>query len=234
MIIQILLWIIATLAVCSFSAIVAKKYGVVYIVGITVSLIVMANVLASKIVNFGPFVVPGGVIVFSMTFLLTDIISEHWGQKLAKKTVWTGFYALAVYIISTWIVLAWSSPEFGIASAEQFKTLLGLTPRIAIASMIGYLVGQHHDVWSFHYWKNKTKGKHLWLRNNASTIVSQFIDSTLFITIAFYGILPIWPLILGTWISKTVIALMDTPFMYLIISMLKKIDKKKILKTTNE
>ncbi len=174
----------------------------------------MANIFANKIVQFGPFAVPAGVIVFSMTFFITDLISEKWGKKEAQKAVWAGFLSSFVLIVSTYIVINWQPAVFATEFAEMFNKVLALTPRIAIASFVAYLISQHHDVWAFHFWKDKTKGRHLWLRNNASTIVSQCLDTVIFTSIAFYGVLPIVPLILGTWSVKILIALMDTPFIY--------------------
>lgn len=190
------------------------------------ALVVMANIFAVKIVSFGPFTVPAGVIVFSMTFLITDILSEKWGKAQAKKAVWVGFYANIVFVISVLIVINWPAASFAIEISDKFKEILTLTPRIAIASFLAYIVSQNHDVWAFHFWKNKTKGKHLWLRNNASTIISQLIDSVIFITIAFYGVFPVLPLILGQWVVKIIIALLDTPFMYAVVWMINKIKIK--------
>ena len=226
-IITILIWVIITLIVSSFAAIIGKRYGVAYPIAIMACLVVMANILANKIVMFGPFTVPGGVIVFSMTFLITDILSEKWGKRAAQKAVWAGFYANIVLMLSLYIVINWPAAPFAKEGAELFAKVLGFTPRIIIASFIAYIVSQNHDVWAFHFWKKLTKGKHLWLRNNASTIVSQFVDSVIFIVIAFYGIFPIMPLIIGQWVAKTAIALMDTPFMYLIIRIMDKVKPKR-------
>ena len=227
MIALIILWILTTLLVVSFTAVLAKKYGVEYLIGIMAALAITANILATKIVMFGPFTVPAGVIVFSMMFLITDILSEKWGKKTARKAVWIGFYANVVFVISVLIAINWPSALFATEIAEKFKDVLSLTPRIVIAGWIAYLISQNHDVWAFDFWKKKTKGKHLWFRNNASTIVSQLIDSVIFITIAFYGVFPILPLILGQWIVKIIIAILDTPFMYLIVSLIDKIKVKK-------
>ena len=221
------LWIVVTLAVCSFAAVLGKKYGVEYPIAIMAALCVMASILANKIVTFGPFTVPGGVIVFSMTFLITDILSERWGKQYARKAVWAGFYANIMLVISIYIVMAWQPAPFAVEISDMFAKVLGLTPRIIAASLITYLVSQHHDVWAFHFWKKKTKGKHLWFRNNASTIVSQLIDSVLFVTLAFYGVFPIIPLILGQWVVKIIIALIDTPFMYCIMWVMDKIEGRR-------
>jgi len=92
--------------------------------------------------------------------------------------------------------------------------------------MVAYLVSQHHDIFAFHWWKKKTGGRYLWLRNTASTIVSQAIDTGLFITIAFYGVLDIVPLLLGQYVVKLIIAIIDTPFMYSISWLMDKVPSK--------
>lgn len=221
-ILLILIWIIATLVVVSFAAILGKKYGVVYPIAIMASLVVIANVLAVKIVSFGPFTVPGGVIAFSMTFLITDILSEKWGKKVARQAVWAGFYANLVFVLSLFITIYWKPAPYAVEFADKFKEVLSLAPRIAVASFAAYLISQHHDVWAFHFWKKLTKGKHLWLRNNASTVVSQFLDSAVFAFLAFYGVMPVWPLFLGLWVVKVIIAALDTPFMYAVIKIMNK------------
>lgn len=226
MILTILLWIIITFFVCIIITLLAKKYGHEYLVASITGLIIIANILANKIVQVGPFSVPGGVIVFSMTFLLSDILSEFWGEKIARKAVWTGFVSSIVLIISLWIVLHWQAAPFATEQAELFQQVLQLTPRITIAGLIAYLISQHHDVWAFHFWKRKTKGNYLWLRNNASTIISQLLDSTIFVTIAFAGILPILPLIIGQYVVKILIAIMDTPMMYLIRIFMKSVERE--------
>ena len=222
----IILWMLATFTIGSVGAIVAKRYGVEYLIALVSALVVMANIFANKIVVFGPFTVSAGVIVFSMIFYLTDIISEKWGKKLARKAVWAGFFSNLVLIISVYIVIHWQPAPFAVEFSGTFSKVLALTPRITIASFIAYLISQHHDIWAFHFIKKKTNGKHLWLRNNVATITSQLIDSVIFITIAFYGIFPVLPLILGQWIVKIIIALIDTPFIYTTIWVMNKIKSK--------
>jgi len=213
-------WILVTLAITSFAAIIGKKYGVEYIIAIMAALCVMASILANKIVTFGPFTVPGGVIVFSMTFLITDILSE-------RKAVWAGFCANIILAISVYIVIAWQPASYATEISDMFGKVLGLTPRLILAGWIAYLISQHHDIWAFHFWKRKTKGKHLWFRNNASTIISQLLDSVIFIFIGFYGVFPILPLILGQWVVKIIIALLDTPFMYGIMWAMDRVEGRR-------
>jgi len=225
-ILLVILWILATFVVGSLAGLLGKRYGVVFPISLVAALVVMANIFANKIVVVGVFTVPASVIVFSMTFFITDIISEKWGKAHAKKAVWAGFFANLLLILSIYIIVAWEPASYALEMSEMFSKVLALTPRIVIASFLAYIVSQNHDVWAFHFWKKKTKGKHLWLRNNASTIVSQLIDSLIFITIAFYGVFPIAPLILGQWVVKICIALIDTPFMYISIWLMDKIKKK--------
>jgi queuosine precursor transporter len=222
--ITIFIWIIATLALASFSGILGKKYGVQYMIATAAALMVIVNVMNTKLVSIGSFVVPGGTLLFAVTFLITDIISEKFGKKYAIQAVWAGFYALIIYLVSVWIVLAWTPSSFALEASEAFSTVFSLAPRIILGSLVAYLIGQHHDVWAFHFWKKKTNGKHLWLRNNASTAVSQFIDSIIFVVIAFLGVVPnIWTVILSVYVVKLMIAIVDTPFIYGISYLMDKI-----------
>lgn len=222
----ILIWMLVTLALGCFSAFLGKRYGVEYIIATMAALVVIANVLANKMVTFWDFTVPAAVLVYATSFLLTDVLSEKWGKKEARKAVWAGFYANIVLAVSVLIAVNWQSPEFAKEAGAMFNTVLGMTPRIVVASMIAYLISQHHDVMAFHFWKKKTKGRYLWLRNNASTVVSQLIDSVLFITIAFYGVLPVVPLIIGQWVVKVIIAALDTPFCYLACRIVERTKQK--------
>ena len=225
-IVLILLWIIATLAITSLSGIIGKRYGVEYIIAIMASLVVVANIIAGKIVTFGPFVVPAAVIVYASTFLITDILSEKWSKQEARKAVWAGFYANIVLVVAIVISINWPAAPFAKDFSEQFTSVLGLVPRVVLASMVAYLLSQHHDIFAFHFWKNKTGGKYLWLRNNASTVVSQAIDTVIFITIAFYGTMDIIPLIIGQYVIKLIIAALDTVFMYGIVWLMDKVPAK--------
>lgn len=210
------LWILITLSVSTSACIMGVRYGSSFPISIMGALVTIAAVAANKIVMVGPLAVPGGIIVASTTFLITDILSEIWGKATAQKAVWAGFFGLILMVISLSIVSVWPAAPFAMDRAAMFHEVLGLTPRIVLASIVAYLFSQHHDVWAFDLWKAKFQGKHLWLRNNASTIASQLIDSVIFITIAFYGVMPIGQMILNMWLVKIAIALLDTPFIYFV------------------
>jgi uncharacterized integral membrane protein (TIGR00697 family) len=179
--------------------------------------LLIANVVAGKVVDLFGFIVPAAVVAYGITFLCTDVINEIWGKEEAQKTVKLG---LKIQLASTVLILLaiWSPPAvFAIDFNAAFKTVLGQNVRVVFASLTAYTISQAHDVISFNFWRNKTKGKHKWLRNNASTLVSQIIDTAIFITIAFWGMVPnlLW-MIISQYVVKAIIALLDTPFFYLL------------------
>ena len=209
----VLLWILGTLAATTFVVFISEKYGKGIIIGIFAGLIVTSQILANKTVSFLNFTVPAAVIVYGSSFLLTDFLCEFHSKKDAKEAVWSGFLASLLLIIAIEIAIAWPSAPFWKAQ-EAFVTTLGTTWRVVVASLAAYVVSQNWDVHIFTKIKEKTEGKHLWLRNIGSTFTSQLIDTVIFISIAFYGTMPIVPLIIGQYIVKLIIAAMDTPFLY--------------------
>jgi uncharacterized integral membrane protein (TIGR00697 family) len=215
--IEVIVWMILTLGIGSLSAVIAKRYGVEYIIGMFASFTVIANIIASKIVVFGPFTVPAAVLVYSTTFLLTDFLSELYSEKEAIKAVFIGFISNIVLVVSIWVAVQWQEAPFWGGQAA-FESIFGIVPRIVLGSMIAYIVSQNLDVKIFMFFKNKYP-KHLWLRNNAGTMVSQLVDTFIFITIAFYGTTSLeilLSLIVGQYIVKWIIAVFDTPFLYLV------------------
>jgi uncharacterized integral membrane protein (TIGR00697 family) len=193
----------------------------ILLVSIFVGTLVISSVLASKIINIFGLFVPAGVLAYCITFVVTDVISEMWGKERAGRVVFSGFITLLATFLLIRLALAWDAAPFW-RGQEAFSTVLGSTSRIIIASFIAYLASQYHDVWAFHIWKKVTGEKHLWLRNTASTVVSQFIDTLIFITIAFYGTMPVLPLIKGQYFVKVLIALLDTPFVYLVVMLIRR------------
>lgn len=190
-----------------------------YLTSTFVTCLIISNVIASKLVMVGTFVVPAAVIVFPLTFLITDTVNEVWGKSTARLMVWLGFGASLVMV--GFLTLAQYLPAAPFwEHQESYNVILGAVPRIVLASMVAYLLSQLHDVWSFNFWRNKTSGKHLWLRNNLSTMTSQLLDSAVFIGVAFLGIVPVSVLltmVLSQYIIKLVIAILDTPICYLLV-----------------
>ncbi len=184
-----------------------------------VASLLLANILASKIIMVGGLILPAAIILYPLTFLFTDVVAEVEGKKSAGSLVMTGFY-LSLFMVIAILVGRLLPPAGFWGHQEAYNVILGSTPRIVLASVIAYLIAQNHDIWAFHWWRERTAGRHLWVRNNLSTIVSQMIDSVLFIGIAFWGTVPpatIGVMIMSQYIVKVGIALLDTPFCYLLV-----------------
>lgn len=193
----------------------AFRLGKAYLIGMIVACAILMNIFVVKGMYLFGLAATGGNILYASIFLATDILGEYWGKKAAHKAVMIGFFASVFFLISSQFILNFVPADFDIAQSA-FKTIFTLTPRIVIGSMIAYLISQNLDVWFFIKIKEKTGGKHLWLRNNASTWTSQLVDSIIFTVIAFAGVYPhIFQLILFTYIIKVIVAFLDTPFIYL-------------------
>ena len=184
--------------------------------GIFITTLIVANILASKVVTIWGFVLPAAVVAYPLTFLMTDVIGEIWGREEANRTVRNGFICQAISALLIMLAILLPVAPFADNQAE-FQAILGQSFRVVFASMVGYLVAQCNDVFIFHKLKEKSNGKHKWLRNNVSTMFSQMIDTAIFITIAFIGTVPnILTMILSQYVVKATYALLDTPFFYLL------------------
>jgi uncharacterized integral membrane protein (TIGR00697 family) len=184
-----------------------------------VTCLLLANILASKIVVIGGLILPAAIILYPLTFLFTDVVSEIEGRDGARALVMTGFYMSIVMVAVIFLGRLLPPAPFW-QHQGAYESILGSTPRIVLASMIAYVISQNHDVWAFHWLKKKTEGRYLWLRNTCSTIASQLIDSVLFIGIAFggtYSMKTIAVMIASQYLVKVGIALLDTPFCYLLV-----------------
>ncbi|RLG84291.1 MAG: VUT family protein [Thermoprotei archaeon] len=192
--------------------------------GIFGASIIFANIAAGiKLINFLGLIVPAGTIAYSVTFPITDIVDEVYGKRRAIYIVWAGLVAELIVLLL--IGLDYIQPPLVPEQQKLFERVFSPQIRIVFASIVAYLVSQHHDVWAFWKWREITKGKHLWIRNNASTTVSQLLDTVLFTTIAFYGFVSIGELlnmIISLWLYKVIIAILDTPLVYLGVSLIRK------------
>ncbi len=183
------------------------------------SSLLLSNIIASKIVSIGGLVLPAAVVLYPLTFLFTDVVSEVEGKKSARTLVIVGF-CMSLFMVFVLFIGKILPPASFWGYQDAYNVILGATPRIVCASMIAYLISQNHDVWAFHWWKKRTAGRHLWVRNNLSTMASQLIDSVLFIGIAFAGVYPLKTvagMILGQYLVKVGIAILDTPFCYVLV-----------------
>lgn len=185
--------------------------------------LLVANIVAVKLVSIGGWVIPAGVIAYPLTFLFTDVITELYGRRIASRVVWLGFGANILMVVLVFCGRLLPPAPFW-EGQPAYESILGMVPRIVLASMIAYLISQHHDVFAFHFWRKKTKARFLWLRNNASTMVSQALDTGIFITVAFWGLVPtgiLANMLVSQYIFKLAIAACDTPLCYLLVGLLK-------------
>ena len=196
------------------------------LLAVFVTALVLANVLGSKITTMFGVVTSVGIFAYPLTFLITDAIEEVRGKRATTVFIHCGFVALIVAIILVWLGLIMPPASF-YSHNEAYTTIFSSSIRIILASMVAFLISQTHDIWAFNFWKRKTHGKYLWLRNNMSTIVSQFIDTALFTFIAFYHVTPeftaatMLQMIIPYWLLKVGFAVLDTPFVYLLVKWLR-------------
>jgi uncharacterized integral membrane protein (TIGR00697 family) len=196
-----------------------------------ISCLLLGNLLGSKLIEIFGIVTSVGLFGYPPTFLITDIIEEVRGKEATKIFVHAGFLSLCIAIFFIFVSTGLPpSPLY--PHNEAYKYVFSNSVRMILASMTAFFISQYHDIWAFNFWKQKTNGKHLWLRNNFSTIVSQLLDSIVFMFIAFYRVTPeidvaaVFSMILPLWALKVVFALIDTPFVYLGVRWLASEDLK--------
>ncbi|MDA1038188.1 MAG: queuosine precursor transporter [bacterium] len=204
-----------------------EEFKINILLGVFVTMLIGMNLLGTKVIPFLGLSASVAIFMYPITFLITDMIEEAYGKKLATQFVWIGVIAILLTLVFTslFVIL---EPADRYTSNEAYKTVFTQSTRIMIASVVAFIVSQFHDVWAFNFWKQKTHGKYLWLRNNLSTWVSQAIDTLLFMSIAFYQVTPkftfafIISLAIPYYLLKIAMATIDTPFVYLGVKWLKR------------
>jgi len=202
-----------------------------FLAGIFLTALVLGNVIGiTKFVQVFSLSVPAGVLAYPFTFLATDLICELYGKQKARTMVWVGF-AMNIFMLGLMTLGHFLPDARGVSGATStFEEVYGFMVGGVVASMIAYLIAQMVDVHLFHFWKRLTKGKHLWLRNNFSTTVSQLVDTISILTILFFmGKLgtniqtfeDLSILIFHSYLFKFFFALFDTPLFYLGVKFLK-------------
>jgi len=208
-----------------------KEKLFLFLSGIFLTSLVLANIIGTtKFVIVLGLTVPAGVLAYPFTFLATDLICELYGKKRAQSLVWVGF-SMNFFMLGLMMLGHYLKDASGISGATStFESVYEFMIGNVIASMIAYLIAQSVDVKLFHFWKTLTKGKHLWLRNNLSTVVSQLADTTAIMTILYLAnnlgasiqsIGDLVGLIFASYIFKVLVALFDTPLFYLGVRLLK-------------
>jgi len=197
-----------------------KRVKIDILLAVFIAALVLANILGTKITTIFGIRVSVGIFFVPFMFLVTDIVSEVYGKKKARQFVMIAVFVLLVLFAATYLAILLPANETW-GNQEAFESIFGSSLRMIIASVIAFVLSQFHDVWTFHALKKATKGKLLWLRNNISTMISQLIDTTVFMFVAFYHISPkfttpfIISLIIPYYLFKIGFAALDTPLVYL-------------------
>jgi uncharacterized integral membrane protein (TIGR00697 family) len=190
--------------------------------------------MGTKVIPFfsiGSFQITGsvGIFLFPLSFLITDIVTEIWGPKATRALV-TGTLIVLVLVLGAAALATVLPPADRFAAQnDAYVGVFRSSLRIIIASIVAFTLSQYHDVWAFDFWRKKTNGRFLWIRNNASTVVSQLIDTVIFMLIAFWGMSEKFTLgfVLGSmlppyYLLKVLAAFLDTPLVYLGVRLLRK------------
>jgi queuosine precursor transporter len=185
--------------------------GLVF-VGLYVACEIIANVTAGRPVLLFGIVVPSAVFIYALTFTLIDVIHEIYGKEGSRKVILGAFFANILLAIYAYLVVHLPAPAFFV-DAKSYEIVFGATPRIVFASLTAYLVSSMVDVEIYHLWKSRIQ-KAKWSRVLVSNTISTLVDSCVFITIAFAGVMPVLPLIIGQYIVKMAITFLSLPLIY--------------------
>lgn len=196
----------------------------VAVVALFVTCLIISNVIAVKLAMVQGLVLPAGLIIFPVSYLLADVLTEVYGYRAARRVLWLGFFCNLLAVAAIWIGgLLPAAPFWGGQAA--YDRILGATPRILLASFAAYLVGEFANTMIMSRLKVAMAGRHLWARAIASTLVGQGLDSLVFITIAFSGMMPL-PILLGAivtqWLIKSAYEALATPLTYAMVGFLKR------------
>ena len=180
--------------------------------------VALSHIMAAKIAEydlaFTTVTAPAAVLVYSVTYLFTDIVNERFGRTEVHKMIFIAFVTQLALLFFLWLGTELTPAPFW-KDQEAWESIISLVPRITLASWVAFLVSENFDAWVFDVFRKKTKGRHLWMRNVVSSIPALTIDTLLFISIAFWGLQPMPDLIEGQILTKYLVGLVNIPFMYL-------------------
>ncbi len=198
------------------------SYRLVIIVAIFVTCLIAANIIAVKVISIGALIMPAAIIVFPLSYIFGDVLTEVYGFRMTRRVIWLGFACNLIFVIFVWAGQLLPSASFW-TGQEAYETILGYTPRLLAASFCGYLVGEFANSLVMAKLKILTRGRWLWTRTIGSTIVGEGLDTAIFITLAFIGTPSFMAMmILYHWLVKTGIEVVATPFTYAVVNHLKK------------
>lgn len=199
------------------------KLAIVFALYITS--LVASNTLGLKVVPLFGTHFSVGVFMFPFVFITTDVIGEVYGRRMARFFVLAGFVSTLLFIFYSVLAMLPPWAEAGLWAKDAYNTIFSVSVRISIASVIAFIIGEYQDVISFFFFKDRLGSKNFWLRSNLSNLWSQLLDTTLFLTIAFYGIYPndvLLSLMFSWWLFKVAMGVLYTPISYLGIYLLRE------------
>lgn len=195
-------------------------------VALFVASLLTANIIAVKLIQLGSLILPAGVVIFPVSYILGDVLTEVYGYRWARRAIWLGFLGNVIAVIAIWLAGVLPAPVFW-PNQGAYDAILGFTPRLLVASFCAYLVGEFANSTILAKMKIWTQGRHLWARTISSTIVGQGLDSLVFILIAFGGLMAgpaLVTAILSQWLFKSLYEALATPLTYLVVNRLKQVE----------
>lgn len=196
------------------------------VAGLFVAVLLITQTIAQKIAAFGPLSISAGVILFPISYIFGDILTEVYGYARARRVIWIGFGSSALMAVVYWIAV-WLPPADGWADQEAFAKILGFVPRMVLASLLAYWAGEFTNSYILARMKIFTKGRHLWTRTIGSTLIGQAVDTVVVMIVAFAGVLSPRLLVsvgVSIYIVKVAYEVVATPLTYLVVYRLKRIE----------
>jgi hypothetical protein len=217
--ILLIFWIIGITSFTLLGSWYVKKYNSPdLLIGLYVTFILVAQILASKIavydLGFKDFFGPSGVLVFPITYLLTDIVNERFGRKETQKMILIAFVSQLAMVFFFWLGVNLPPASFW-AMQGEWEQIFYFVPRITLASWVAFIITENFDAYVYSWFKKLTHNRHLWMRNVFSSLPALLLDSIIFIPLAFLGSMPLWPLIVGQTAVKWLVGIINVPFMYM-------------------
>lgn len=221
---QDLLWFVTIAVDLGFAILLYRLFGRQGLYASIVLSLLLANLQGPKLTEIFGLQTSMGVILYSSIYFATDLLSEKYGKAEATRAVMIGFVVSIIILVMISLSLMYQpakDPEvavFAQSMHDATTALFNFTPRFVFGSLLAYLISQRVDVWLFHVIKERTQGRHLWLRNNLSTLCSQALDTVIYGLVVWWGVVDLataMQLALAKYLFKVIIALIDTPFIYL-------------------
>ncbi len=196
----------------------------VVVAALFVTCLITANIIIAKQISIGGIILPAAIIIFPLSYIIGDVLTEVYGYRQARRVIWLGFLCNLIAVLAIWIgKILPPAPVFEAQSA--YESILGNTPRFLLASFTAYLAGEFINSFVLAKMKIMTKGRWLWTRTIGSTLVGQGVDTVVVLTIAFVGVLPLSVLgimILSHWLVKSAYEAIATPLTYVVVGYLKR------------